>query len=85
MFAGIECITAGREAPPATADAYDDALPRLPSSLNEALALARDDAFVRDRFGATVMECYAAIKQAELASFAAHVGDWEHRAYFAAF
>ena len=85
MFAGLEGITAGREAPPATADAYDDALPRLPSSLNEALALARDDAFVRDRFGATFMDCYAAIKQAEMAGFAAHVSDWEHNAYFAAF
>ena len=85
MFAGLEGITAGREAPPATADAYDDALPRLPSSLNEALALARDDAFVRDRFGATFMDCYATIKQAEMAGFAAHVSDWEHHAYFAAF
>ena len=63
----------------------DDALPRLPSSLDEALALARDDAFVRDRYGAAFMDCYAAIKQAEFTSFAAHVGDWEHRAYFAAF
>jgi len=85
MFAGLDGITAGREAPPAAADAYDDALPRLPSSLDEALALARDDAFVRDRFGATFMDCYVAIKKAELASFATHVGDWEHRAYFAAF
>ena len=31
------------------------------------------------------MDCYVAIKKAELASFATHVGDWEHRAYFAAF
>ena len=85
MFAGLDGITAGREAPPAAADAYDDALPRLPSSLDEALGLARDDAFVRDRFGATFMDCYATIKQAELTSFAAHVSDWEHRAYFAAF
>ena len=57
----------------------------MTSSLNEALALARDDAFVRDRFGATFMDCYAAIKQAEMAGFAAHVSDWEHHAYFAAF
>ena len=85
MFAGLDGVTAGREAPPAAANAYDDALPRLPSSLDEALALARDDAFVRDRFGATFMDCYATIKQAELTSFAAHVGDWEHNAYFAAF
>ena len=85
MFAGLDGITAGREMPPAASDAYDDTLPRLPSSLDEALALASDDTFVRDRFGTTFMDCYAAIKRAELASFAGHVGDWEHRAYFAAF
>jgi glutamine synthetase len=78
-------LAAGREAPPAVAEAYDSALPRLPSSLDQALALARDNDFVRTCFGDVFMSCYSAIKQAELDSCAAHVSDWEHRAYFAAF
>ena len=85
MFAGLDGVEADRRPPPATADAYDGTLPLLPSSLDEALALARDDDFVQACFGAIFMSCYGAIKQAELDSFAAHVSDWEHRAYFAAF
>ena len=85
MFAGLDGVEAGREPPAAATDAYDESLPRLPSTLDMALALARDDEFVTARFGATFMSCYSAIKHAELDSFAAHVSDWEHRAYFAAF
>jgi len=85
MFAGLDGVEADRRPPPATADAYDGTLPRLPSSLDEALALARENEFVRARFGDIFMSCYSAIKQAELDSHAAHVSDWEHRAYFAAF
>jgi glutamine synthetase len=85
MFAGLDGVEAGHKPPPATANAYDDTLPRLPSSLDQALALACDDAFVQDRFGEIFMACYRAIKQAELDGFAAHVSDWEQRAYFAAF
>ena len=85
MFAGLDGLQAGREIPPAATDAYDGTLPRLPSSLAEALALARDDDFVQACFGDIFMSCYSAIKQAELDSFAAHVSDWEHRAYFATF
>ncbi|RPG87274.1 MAG: glutamine synthetase [Candidatus Puniceispirillum sp. TMED245] len=85
MFAGLDGVTGGRTPPPAVADAYDSALPRLPSSLDAALALARADDFVTACFGNIFMSCYGAIKQAELDSFAAHVSDWEHRAYFAAF
>jgi glutamine synthetase len=85
MFAGLDGVTGGRTPPPAVADAYDSALPRLPSSLDAALALACADDFVTACFGNIFMSCYGAIKQAELDSFAAHVSDWEHRAYFAAF
>jgi glutamine synthetase len=40
---------------------------------------------LRDAFGATFVDYYCRIKQAEIARFNAEVTDWEHREYFELF
>jgi glutamine synthetase len=57
----------------------------LPHGLGAAIDLADGNSFVRAAFGDVFIDVYAAIKRAEIARHDAHVNDWEHREYFAAF
>lgn len=85
MLAGRDGLTSGHKLPNAAPDAYDPALARLPHGLGAAIDLADGDSFVRGAFGDVFIDVYAAIKRAEIARHDAHVNDWEHREYFAAF
>jgi glutamine synthetase len=55
---------------------------RLPTSLMEAVAALRGDAFFREAFGEPFVDYFLRLKEFEIARFLAHVTDWEHREYF---
>jgi glutamine synthetase len=75
---------AGRKLDPGAPEQtpYESKAPLLPRSLEEALAALKESTVLRDAFGATFVDYYCRIKQAEIARFNAEVSDWEHREYF---
>ena len=66
-----------------TGNAYDAAgLPRVPPTLDEALALWESSALAAEAFGADVVAHYATMARVELDAYRAAVTDWELRRYF---
>ncbi len=64
-------------------NAYADAtLPRLPSSLEEAMRLLDDSTVARDAFGDAVIDFYLHHARLEVQAFAQAVTDWERARYF---
>jgi glutamine synthetase len=69
--------------PPLTGNAYTtDGLPRVPTTLDEALALWESSALAVAAFGADVVAHYATMARVELDAFRRVVTDWELRRYF---
>ena len=69
--------------PPVTGNAYTtDGLPRVPASLDEALALWESSKLAADAFGADVVSHYATMARVELDAYRGAVTDWELRRYF---
>ncbi|MBA2387710.1 MAG: glutamine synthetase [Acidimicrobiia bacterium] len=69
--------------PPYTGNGYTAPdLPRIPSSLQEAIELWRASAVARERFGDDVHHHVLNHAEAELAAFNGTVTDWERRRYF---
>jgi len=69
--------------PPVTGNAYAlTDLPRVPASLNEALALWTASPLAAEAFGQDVVDHYANMARVEIAAYAAAVTDWELRRYF---
>jgi glutamine synthetase len=60
----------------------DDAAPRLPSHLRDALALWQVSPVATAAFGADVVDHYANMARVELSAFDAAVTDWELRRGF---
>jgi glutamine synthetase len=69
--------------PPVTGNAYTaQELPRVPASLDEALALWESSELAAGAFGADVVGHYATMARVELDAYRAAVTDWELRRYF---
>jgi glutamine synthetase len=69
--------------PPVTGNAYAAAgLPRVPASLDEALALWESSKLAADTFGTDVVSHYATMARVELDAYRQAVTDWELRRYF---
>ena len=69
--------------PPVTGNAYTaDGLPRVPATMDEALALWESSRLAADVFGADVVRHYATMARVELDAYHAAVTDWELRRYF---
>ena len=69
--------------PPVTGNAYAaDGLPRVPSTLGEALALWESSQLAADAFGPDVVRHYGTMARVELDAYHAAVTDWELRRYF---
>jgi glutamine synthetase len=69
--------------PPVTGNAYaTGGLPRVPASLDEALALWESSELAAGAFGADVVGHYATMARVELDAYRAAVTDWELRRYF---
>jgi glutamine synthetase len=69
--------------PPVTGNAYAaDGLPRVPATLDEAMALWESSQLAADAFGTDVVSHYATMARVELDAYRAAVTDWELRRYF---
>jgi len=69
--------------PPLTGNAYTaGGLPRVPGTLDEALALWESSELAAATFGAEVVAHYATMARVELDAFRRVVTDWELRRYF---
>jgi len=69
--------------PPVTGNAYAlTGLPRVPATLDEALALWESSALAAEAFGADVVSHYATMARVELEAYRSAVTDWELRRYF---
>jgi glutamine synthetase len=69
--------------PPVTGNAYAvTGLPRVPSSLDEALSLWVSSSLAVQAFGPDVVDHYATMARVEIAAYRSAVTDWELRRYF---
>jgi glutamine synthetase len=82
LVSGLDGIDRGLDPGGPTLRPYDDAASRLPSSLMGAVAALRADPLFAQRFGATFVDYFITLKQAEIDRYLAAVTDWEHREYF---
>lgn len=57
-------------------------LPRVPYTLDEALANFKDSAFAKAAFGDSVVEHYSHYFQTEIEAYRQSVTDWERKRYF---
>ncbi len=84
IASGLDGIARGLE-PPACfqGDLYAaEALPRVPGSLREALALFEGGAFTREALGRETVEHYAHFFRTECEAYERAVTDWERQRYF---
>jgi glutamine synthetase len=85
IYAGLDGMS-NRLTPPPSADTpYEAKVDLIPRTLAEALDHLKEDQVLRDGFGATFIEYYCKLKEAELARFNVEVSEWEHREYFEIF
>jgi glutamine synthetase len=69
--------------PPVTGNAYTaEGLPRVPPTMDEALALWESSRLAADAFGPDVVAHYATMARVELDAYRQAVTDWELRRYF---
>ena len=85
MAAGLDGINNQVPLPDGVDDAYASHLDKLPMTLWDAVDLANTSTLVRTHFGEVFMDVYTAIKTDEVNRYLAHISDWEHQEYFAAF
>lgn len=83
----VVCGTRGMQAhtalPPETENPYDEALPRLPRNIVEAMTHLRGSALFRQAFGDRFVDYFLTLKESELNRFLGEdVTDWEQREYF---
>ena len=73
-----------RKAEPGAAEhtPYESKAALLPHSLEEALAALKTDSALKAALGASFVDYYCRIKDAEVARFNLEVSEWEHREYF---
>ena len=82
IYCGLDGIERKLVLPRAADTPYETKAEPLPRTLDEALFHLRADRALRDGFGATFIDYYCRIKEAEIARFNLDVSDWEHREYF---
>jgi glutamine synthetase len=84
VAAGLNGVAESAELPPpVTGNAYAlPGLPRVPASLDEALALWAGSTLAFEAFGKDVVDHYATMARVELAAYRSAVTDWELRRYF---
>jgi glutamine synthetase len=84
VAAALSGVAQSRPLPsPVTGNAYAAAgLPRVPATLDEALALWESSELAADVFGPDVVSHYATMARVELDAYRRAVTDWELRRYF---
>jgi glutamine synthetase len=82
ILAGLDGIARKLDPGPSADTPYETPATALPRSLGEALQALRGDACYREGFGATFIDYFTKIKEAEIARFNLEVSEWEQREYF---
>lgn len=82
ILAGLDGSARKLDPGPSADTPYETKATALPRSLGEALQALRDDACYRQGFGATFVDYFVRIKEAEIARFNLEVSEWEQREYF---
>jgi glutamine synthetase len=78
IAAGLDGIKNKMVLEPAfTGNAYVSDSARVPSSMNESLALWENSAWVKETFGAEVQAHYANMAKIEIAAYGKAITDWE--------
>jgi glutamine synthetase len=78
IAAGLDGITKKMKLEPAfSGNAYISDSPRVPSTMNEALDLWENSAWVKETFGEEVQAHYANMARVEIAAYGKAVTDWE--------
>jgi glutamine synthetase len=85
ILSGLDGVDRGLDPGPSADTPYETQAALLPKTLREAVFALQDDAFFRDALGATFVDYYVHIKNAEIERFEAEVSDWEQREYFEMF
>jgi len=85
ILSGLDGVDRAFDPGPSADAPYEAKAPVLPKTLREAVDALKDDVFLRDAMGASFVDYYVHIKNAEIERFQAEVSDWEHREYFEIF
>jgi len=85
IFTGLDGMERMLDPGPSADTPYEAQAPELPKSLDDALRALRNDTCLADGFGASFIDYYLRIKEAELARYQAEVTEWEQREYFELF
>ena len=85
ILSGLDGVDRKLDPGPSADTPYEAKATLLPKSLREAVFALHDDPFFRNALGASFVDYYVHIKNAEVERFQAEVSDWEHREYFEIF
>jgi glutamine synthetase len=85
ILSGLDGVDRALDPGPSADTPYETKAALLPKTLQEAVTALKDDPFFREAFGASFVDYYVHIKNAEIERFQAEVSDWEHREYFEMF
>ncbi|MEA2884508.1 MAG: glutamine synthetase [Bradyrhizobium sp.] len=85
ILAGLDGVDRGLDPGPSADTPYETKAAMLPKTLREAVVALKDDAFFREALGASFVDYYVHIKNAEIERFEAEVSEWEQREYFEMF
>jgi glutamine synthetase len=82
IHSGMDGVASRMSLKPSADTPYEAKADLLPRTLEEALMHLRADKVLREALGASFVDYYCRIKDAEIARFNLDVSDWEHREYF---
>ena len=85
ILSGLDGVDRALDPGPSADVPYETKAELLPKSLHEAVSALKDDPFFRNAMGATMVDYYVHIKNAEIERFQAEVTEWEQREYFEMF
>lgn len=85
ILSGLDGVDQKLDPGPSADTPYETNADLLPKSLREATFALKEDPFFREKMGATMVDYYTHIKNAEIDRFQAEVSDWEQREYFEMF
>jgi glutamine synthetase len=85
ILAGLDGADRKLDPGPSADTPYETKAALLPKTLQEAVSTLKNDTFFREALGASFVDYYVHIKNAEIERFQAEVSDWEQREYFEMF
>jgi len=85
VLSGLDGVDSNTDPGPSADIPYEAEAALLPKTLREAVFALRDDPFFREAMGASFVDYYVHIKNAEIERYQAEVTEWEQREYFEMF